>query len=78
MEMNPQEKDRNWLNETFFTTEEAAAFLGISKQALLSLAKRNKIASSKKGKMMLFHRIDLEARREKQTALRDKYRPYDK
>ncbi|WP_427871263.1 helix-turn-helix domain-containing protein [Listeria aquatica] len=78
MEINSQEKDRMWLNETFLTSEEAAAFLGISKQALLSLAKRHKIPSCKKGKMMLFHRIDLELRREKQTALRDKYRPYDK
>ncbi|EFR90053.1 DNA-binding protein, putative, partial [Listeria innocua FSL S4-378] len=55
----------------------AAAYLGISKQALLSLAKRDLLPFTKKGNMVLFHRIDIELRLESQQSLRKKYRPFE-
>ncbi|EUJ33497.1 DNA-binding protein [Listeria floridensis FSL S10-1187] len=76
--MNSQDKDRNWLEATFLTTEEAARFLGVSRQALLSLVKREKIPCAKKGKTLLFHKLDLKQRQEEQMNLRDKFRPYDR
>ncbi|MBA3925990.1 type IV toxin-antitoxin system AbiEi family antitoxin domain-containing protein [Listeria rustica] len=64
------------LEKYFFTTEEAAAFLGISKQALSSLVKRGKIERVEKGQISLFFKDDLEARKDEQVSLRKKYRPY--
>ncbi|KGL39683.1 hypothetical protein BMT55_00650 [Listeria newyorkensis] len=64
------------LENYFFTTEEAAMFLGISKQALSSLVKRGKIERVEKGQVSLFFRDDLEARKNEQVSLRKKYRPY--
>lgn len=64
------------LEKYFFTTEEAAMFLGISKQALSSLVKRGKIERVEKGQVSLFFRDDLEARKNAQVRLRKKYRPY--
>ncbi|MGC9266157.1 helix-turn-helix domain-containing protein [Listeria ivanovii] len=75
--MRQQQIDFKWLEENFLTANEAAAFLGISKQALLSLAKRNVLPFTKKGNMILFHRIDIELRLEKQQSLRKKYRPFE-
>ncbi|AIS60516.1 helix-turn-helix domain-containing protein [Listeria ivanovii] len=75
--MRQQQIDFKWLEENFLTANEAAAFLGISKQALLSLAKRNVLPFTKKGNMVLFHRIDIELRLEKQQSLRKKYRPFE-
>nr|WP_226898768.1 helix-turn-helix domain-containing protein [Listeria monocytogenes] len=59
------------------TANEAATYLGISKQALLSLAKRDVLPFTKKGNMVLFHRTDIELRLEKQQSLREKYRPFE-
>nr|WP_157009543.1 helix-turn-helix domain-containing protein [Listeria monocytogenes] len=59
------------------TANEAATYLGISKQALLSLAKRDVLPFTKKGNMVLFHRMDIELRLEKQQSLREKYRPFE-
>ncbi|EUJ25668.1 helix-turn-helix domain-containing protein [Listeria cornellensis] len=64
------------LEKYFFTTEEAAMFLGISKQALSLLVKRGKIGRVEKGQVSLFFRADLEARKNEQVTLRKKYRPY--
>ncbi|AHI56630.1 helix-turn-helix domain-containing protein [Listeria ivanovii] len=75
--MRQQQIDFKWLEENFLTANEAAEFLGISKQALLSLAKRNVLPFTKKGNMILFHRIDIELRLEKQQSLRKKYRPFE-
>ncbi|MBC1482809.1 helix-turn-helix domain-containing protein [Listeria sp. FSL L7-1485] len=75
--MRQQQIDFKWLEENFLTANEAAAFLGISKQALLSLAKRNVLPYTKKGNMILFHRIDIELRLENQQSLRKKYRPFE-
>ncbi|WP_270996410.1 helix-turn-helix domain-containing protein [Listeria seeligeri] len=75
--MRQQQIDFKWLEENFLTANEAAEFLGISKQALLSLAKRSVVPFTKKGNMVLFHRIDIELRLEKQQNLRKKYRPFE-
>ncbi|EAH4447928.1 helix-turn-helix domain-containing protein [Listeria innocua] len=75
--MRQQQIDFKWLEENFLTTNEAAAYLGISKQALLSLAKRDLLPFTKKGNMVLFHRIDIELRLESQQSLRKKYRPFE-
>ncbi|MBC1743394.1 helix-turn-helix domain-containing protein [Listeria welshimeri] len=75
--MQQQQIDFKWLEENFFTTNEAATYLGISKQALLSLAKRDVLPYIKKGNMVLFHRLDIELRLESQKSLREKYRPFE-
>ncbi|EAD2799851.1 DNA-binding protein [Listeria monocytogenes] len=75
--MRQQQIDFKWLEETFLTANEAATYLGISKQALLSLAKRDVLPFTKKGNMVLFHRVDIELRRENQQSLREKYRPFE-
>lgn len=75
--MRQQQIDFKWLEENFFTTNEAATYLGISKQALLSLAKRDVLPYTKKGNMVLFHRLDIELRLERQQSLRKKYRPFE-
>ncbi|EAE8071779.1 DNA-binding protein [Listeria monocytogenes] len=75
--MRQQQIDFKWLEENFLTANEAATYLGISKQALLSLAKRDVLPFTKKGNMVLFHRIDIELRLEKQQSLREKYRPFE-
>ncbi|EMX4398426.1 helix-turn-helix domain-containing protein [Listeria innocua] len=75
--MRQQQIDFKWLEENFLTTNEAATYLGISKQALLSLAKRDLLPFTKKGNMVLFHRIDIELRLENQQSLRKKYRPFE-
>lgn len=64
------------LEQYFLTTEEAAVFLGISKQALSSLVKRGKLERVEKGKINLFFKADIEKRKEEQLILRRKYRPY--
>ncbi|WP_099222119.1 MULTISPECIES: helix-turn-helix domain-containing protein [Listeria] len=78
MGKNKQQEDFRWLEENFFTSEETSQILGISKQALASLVKRNKMPCVKKGKTMLFHRLDIEKRMSEQMQLRDKYRPYER
>ncbi|EAC3131208.1 DNA-binding protein [Listeria monocytogenes] len=75
--MRQQQIDFKWLEENFLTANEAATYLGISKQALLSLAKREVLPFTKKGNMVLFHRMDIELRLEKQQSLREKYRPFE-
>ncbi|EAG5527494.1 helix-turn-helix domain-containing protein [Listeria sp. FSL L7-0233] len=75
--MRQQQIDFKWLEENFLTANEAATYLGISKQALLSLAKREVLPFTKKGNMVLFHRIDIELRLENQQSLREKYRPFE-
>ncbi|EAH0486494.1 DNA-binding protein [Listeria monocytogenes] len=75
--MCQQQIDFKWLEENFLTANEAATYLGISKQALLSLAKRDVLPFTKKGNMVLFHRMDIELRLEKQQSLREKYRPFE-
>ncbi|AEO07097.1 DNA-binding protein [Listeria monocytogenes] len=75
--MRQQQIDFKWLEENFLTANEAATYLGISKQALLSLAKRDVLPFTKKGNMVLFHRMDIELRLEKQQSLREKYRPFE-
>ncbi|EAC3453211.1 helix-turn-helix domain-containing protein [Listeria cossartiae subsp. cayugensis] len=75
--MRQQQIDFKWLEENFLTANEAATYLGISKQALLSLAKRDVLPFTKKGNMVLFHRIDIELRLENQQSLREKYRPFE-
>ncbi|EHP2985198.1 TPA: helix-turn-helix domain-containing protein [Listeria monocytogenes] len=75
--MRQQQIDFKWLEENFLTANEAATYLGISKQALLSLAKREVLPFMKKGNMVLFHRIDIELRLENQQSLREKYRPFE-
>ncbi|ENU7139691.1 helix-turn-helix domain-containing protein [Listeria monocytogenes] len=75
--MRQQQIDFKWLEENFLTANEAAAYLGISKQALLSLAKRDVLPFTKKGNMVLFHRMDIELRLENQQSLREKYRPFE-
>ncbi|CUL34717.1 DNA-binding protein [Listeria monocytogenes] len=75
--MRQQQIDFKWLEENFLTANEAATYLGISKQALLSLAKRDVLPFTKKGNMVLFHRTDIELRLEKQQSLREKYRPFE-
>lgn len=75
--MRQQQIDFKWLEENFLTTNEAATYLGISKQALLSLAKRDLLPFTKKGNMVLFHRIDIVLRLESQQSLRKKYRPFE-
>jgi len=72
-----QQIDFKWLEENFLTANEAATYLGISKQALLSLAKRDVLPFTKKGNMVLFHRMDIELRLENQQSLREKYRPFE-
>ncbi|HCD1062567.1 TPA: helix-turn-helix domain-containing protein, partial [Listeria monocytogenes] len=62
--MRQQQIDFKWLEENFLTANEAATYLGISKQALLSLAKRDVLPFTKKGNMVLFHRMDIELRLE--------------
>ncbi|MBC1435650.1 helix-turn-helix domain-containing protein [Listeria rocourtiae] len=64
------------LEKYFLTAEEAATFLGISKQALSSLVKRGKLERVEKGQMSLFFKSDLEKRKQEQAILRKKYRPY--
>ncbi len=46
--MRQQQIDFKWLEENFLTANEAATYLGISKQALLSLAKRDVLPFTKK------------------------------
>lgn len=46
--MRQQQIDFKWLEENFLTANEAATYLGISKQALLSLAKRDVLPLRKK------------------------------
>ncbi|HBZ6387350.1 TPA: helix-turn-helix domain-containing protein [Listeria monocytogenes] len=75
--MRQQQIDFKWLEENFLTANEAATYLGISKQALLSLAKRDILPFTKKGNMVLFHRMDIELRLENQQSLREKYRPFE-
>ncbi|EAE3507585.1 TPA: helix-turn-helix domain-containing protein [Listeria monocytogenes] len=75
--MRQQQIDFKWLEENFLTANEAATYLGISKQALLSLAKRDVLPFTKKGNMILFHRMDIELRLENQQSLREKYRPFE-
>ncbi|EIC1379424.1 helix-turn-helix domain-containing protein [Listeria monocytogenes] len=75
--MLQQQIDFKWLEENFLTANEAATYLGISKQALLSLAKRDVLPFTKKGNMVLFHRMDIELRLENQQSLREKYRPFE-
>ncbi|CUL40971.1 helix-turn-helix domain-containing protein [Listeria monocytogenes] len=75
--MRQQQIDFKWLEENFLTANEAATYLGISRQALLSLAKRDVLPFTKKGNMVLFHRMDIELRLEKQQSLREKYRPFE-
>ncbi|MDJ1585025.1 helix-turn-helix domain-containing protein [Listeria monocytogenes] len=75
--MRQQQIDFKWLEENFLTANEAATYLGISKQALLSLAKRDVLPFTKKGNMVLYHRMDIELRLEKQQSLREKYRPFE-
>ncbi|NVS41084.1 helix-turn-helix domain-containing protein [Listeria monocytogenes] len=75
--MRQQQIDFKWLEENFMTANEAATYLGISKQALLSLAKRDVLPFTKKGNMVLFHRMDIELRLENQQSLREKYRPFE-
>ncbi|EAC6599025.1 DNA-binding protein [Listeria monocytogenes] len=75
--MRQQQIDFKWLEENFLTANEAANYLGISKQALLSLAKRDVLPFTKKGNMVLFHRMDIELRLENQQSLREKYRPFE-
>lgn len=75
--MRQQQIDFKWLEENFLTANEVATYLGISKQALLSLAKRDVLPFTKKGNMVLFHRMDIELRLEKQQSLREKYRPFE-
>ncbi|RKF92071.1 hypothetical protein CFSAN002345_001822 [Listeria monocytogenes CFSAN002345] len=75
--MRQQKIDFKWLEENFLTANEAATYLGISKQALLSLAKRDVLPFTKKGNMVLFHRMDIELRLENQQSLREKYRPFE-
>ncbi|HAB0654802.1 TPA_asm: DNA-binding protein [Listeria monocytogenes] len=75
--MRQQQIDFKWLEENFLTAHEAATYLGISKQALLSLAKRDVLPFTKKGNMVLFHRMDIELRLENQQSLREKYRPFE-
>ncbi|EAC5605650.1 DNA-binding protein [Listeria monocytogenes] len=75
--MRQQQIDFKWLEENFLTANEAATYLGISKQALLSLAKRDVLSFTKKGNMVLFHRMDIELRLENQQSLREKYRPFE-
>ncbi|MBC2013036.1 helix-turn-helix domain-containing protein [Listeria marthii] len=75
--MRQQQIDFKWLEDNFLTANEAATYLGISKQALLSLAKRDVLPFMKKGNMVLFHRIDIELRLENQQSLREKYRPFE-
>ncbi|MGU3764934.1 helix-turn-helix domain-containing protein [Listeria monocytogenes] len=75
--MRQQQIDFKWLEEKFLTANEAATYLGISKQALLSLAKRDVLPFTKKGNMVLFHRMDIELRLENQQSLREKYRPFE-
>ncbi|HAM1676125.1 TPA: helix-turn-helix domain-containing protein [Listeria monocytogenes] len=75
--MCQQQIDFKWLEENFLTANEAATYLGISKQALLSLAKRDVLPFTKKGNMVLFHRMDIELRLENQQSLREKYRPFE-
>ncbi|AAT04914.1 helix-turn-helix domain-containing protein [Listeria monocytogenes] len=75
--MRQQQIDFKWLEENFLTANEAATYLGISKQALLSLAKRDVLPFTKKGNMVLFHRMDIELRLENQQSLREKYRPFE-
>ncbi|MCD2225870.1 helix-turn-helix domain-containing protein [Listeria cossartiae] len=75
--MRQQQIDFKWLEENFLTANEAATYLGISKQALLSLAKRDVLPFTKKGNMVLFHRLDIELRLENQQSLREKYRPFE-
>ncbi|EFR87073.1 helix-turn-helix domain-containing protein [Listeria marthii] len=75
--MRQQQIDFKWLEDNFLTANEAATYLGISKQALLSLAKRDVLPFTKKGNMVLFHRIDIELRLENQQSLREKYRPFE-
>ncbi|HEL7031210.1 TPA: helix-turn-helix domain-containing protein [Listeria monocytogenes] len=75
--MRQQQIDFKWLEENFLTANEAATYLGISKQALLSLAKRDVLPFKKKGNMVLFHRMDIELRLENQQSLREKYRPFE-
>ncbi|EIB7647299.1 helix-turn-helix domain-containing protein [Listeria monocytogenes] len=75
--MRQQQIDFKWLEENFLTANEAATYLGISKQALLSLAKRDVLPFTKKGNMVLFHRMDIEIRLENQQSLREKYRPFE-
>ncbi|MBC1372675.1 helix-turn-helix domain-containing protein [Listeria booriae] len=64
------------LEKYFLTTEETAVFLGISKQALSSLVKRGKLDRIEKGKISLFFKDDVERRKQEQSELRRKYRPY--
>lgn len=66
--MRQQQIDFKWLEENFLTANEAATYLGISKQALLSLAKRDVLPFTKKGNMVLFHRMDIELRLENNKA----------
>ncbi|HDU6364336.1 TPA: helix-turn-helix domain-containing protein [Listeria monocytogenes] len=75
--MRQQQIDFKWLEENFLTANEAATYLGISKQALLSLAKRDVLPFTKKGNMVLFHRMDIELRLKNQQSLREKYRPFE-
>lgn len=75
--MRQQQIDFKWLEENFLTANEAATYLSISKQALLSLAKRDVLPFTKKGNMVLFHRMDIELRLENQQSLREKYRPFE-
>ncbi|MBC2330133.1 helix-turn-helix domain-containing protein [Listeria swaminathanii] len=75
--MRQQQIDFKWLEDNFLTANEAATYLGISKQALLSLAKRDVLPFTKKGNMVLFHRLDIELRLENQQSLREKYRPFE-
>jgi excisionase family DNA binding protein len=77
LEVSKQEQDRLFLEETFLTAEESANYLGITKQAIQSLAKRNILPHIRKGNILLFHRLDIENRHTKQEALRKKYRPYE-
>ena len=60
------------------TTSEVLEILGISRQTLSSLVKREKIVPIKElTRDKLFLREDIERRKEESKELQSKYRPYD-
>ncbi|QQK75850.1 helix-turn-helix domain-containing protein [Salicibibacter cibarius] len=79
LKFNSIDELKSYVSENVLSSGEAAEYLGVSKQALQSLVKREKVEIIKEiPRDRLFLKSDLDKRLEESKSLRDKYRPYDK
>lgn len=65
------------LDKHFMSIKEVMDYLGISRSALTSLVKREKVTQLEKGGVKLFMREEIEKRKAEQPELQQKFRPYE-